>query len=146
MNRNKAILAAAMLLDEIEEDEDRNQRSVWARQFWFRGASNPYFEKLMTDLQSEGEDFFRSFAHISLSEFEEICHQVENRVKKQNTSLRVAISVEERVALTLKYLAFGDSIKTISQLFRISPQSIYSIVPEVCQALYDCLKDEYLKV
>lgn len=145
MNRNRAILAAAMLL-EMEDDNHQNRRTVWARNFWFRGASNPYYEKLITDLANEGDDFFRTFAHVSQSEFEELCRRVENRVQKQNTVMRVAISVEERVALTLKYLACGDSITTLSQLFRISPPSIYSILPEVCQALYDCLKDEFMKV
>lgn len=144
MNRNRAIIAAALLLDEM--DEDQNRRSVWARNFWFRGASNPYYEKLMIDLRNEGDDFFRTFAHVSQSEFEELCRRVENRVQKQNTVMRLAITVEERVAITLKYLACGDSITTLAQLFRISQPSIYSILPEVCQALYDCLKDEFMKV
>lgn len=145
MNRRNAIVvAAALMLDEVEEESKK--RKVWARKFWFRGASNPYYEKLMSDLSAEGADFFKHFAHITQHDFEELCGKVRNRVQRQYTVMRAPISVEERVALTLKYLACGDSISTLSQLFRISPASINKIVPEVCKALYDTMQAEYLKV
>lgn len=148
MNRNQRIFAAALMLDEIEEEEERqmNKRTMWVRNFWFRGESNPYFEKLMGDLANEGEDFYKRFAHITQPDFEELCGFVRHRVQKQYTFMRVPISVEERVALTMKYLACGDSFATLSQLFRISPQSIAMIIPEVCQAFYETMKAEYMKV
>lgn len=145
MNRRNAIVfAAALLLD--EEEEESTRRTVWARKFWFRGDSNPYFEKLMSDLSKEGPDFYKRFGHITQPDFEELCEKVRPRIQKQTTVMRVPISVEERVALTVKYLACGDSTTTLALLFRISPPSIATIIPEVCQALYDTMKDEYIKV
>lgn len=146
MNRKRPLQFAAALLLEEMEPEERSRRKVWVRNFWFRGESNPYFEKLMEDLGKEGEDFYKRFAHITQRNFEEICEQVGALVKKQDTFMRKAISVGERVAVTLKYLACGDSTSTLSQLFRISPESIKNIIPDVCQAIYVTMKDEYLKV
>lgn len=60
--------------------------------------------------------------------------------------MRIAISAEERLAITLKFLATGDSYGTLSELFRISRPSIVEIVPEVCQAIFDALKEDYLQV
>lgn len=60
--------------------------------------------------------------------------------------MRIAISVEERVAITLKFLATGESYFSISQLFRVSPSSICNIITEVCEAIYNELKDEFLQV
>lgn len=60
--------------------------------------------------------------------------------------MRVAISVEERVAVTLKHLAHGDNYNALSQVFRISRPAIAEIVPEVCAALYTTLAPEYLRV
>jgi hypothetical protein len=45
--------------------------------------------------------------------------------------------VQERLALTLHFLASGDSYISLQYLFKISKQSISSIIPEVCEALVE---------
>ncbi|CAH2015154.1 unnamed protein product [Acanthoscelides obtectus] len=40
-----------------------------------------------------------------------------------------------RLAITLRYLATGDSFQSLHFLFKVSPQLISTIVPEVCKAL-----------
>lgn len=44
------------------------------------------------------------------------------------------------------FFFLGDSYKSLMYLFRIPANTISIIIPEVCQAIYDVLKDEYLKV
>lgn len=44
------------------------------------------------------------------------------------------------------YFNVGDSYQSLSFLFRIPPTIISRIVPEVCQALFEDLKQDYLKV
>ncbi|GBP24290.1 hypothetical protein EVAR_9388_1 [Eumeta japonica] len=46
-----------------------------------------------------------------------------------------------RLALTLRYLATGDSFRSLHYLFKVSSQLISRIVPEVCLALNEALKD-----
>jgi hypothetical protein len=52
-----------------------------------------------------------------------------------------AISVQGSLAQTLRFLASGDSYVSLQYLFRISKQTISCIVPEVCEALVEKLKD-----
>ncbi|XP_046975176.1 uncharacterized protein LOC124541366 [Vanessa cardui] len=61
---------------------------------------------------------------------------------RRNTPLREAVSFQDRLAVTLRYLATGDSFTSLQYLFRISKQAISSIIPEVCQALIGGLKEQ----
>ena len=58
---------------------------------------------------------------------------------------RKAISVDERISLTLRFLAVGYSFNDIEADFKIHQTTISGIVIEVCNVIYNCLKDEYLK-
>lgn len=60
--------------------------------------------------------------------------------------MREAIAAREKLALTLRFLATGESYSSLHYQFRISVSSIALIVPEVCQAVYDALKDEFLHI
>nr|CAH7712122.1 unnamed protein product [Callosobruchus chinensis] len=55
-------------------------------------------------------------------------------IRKKNTKWRKAIPANERLAITLRFLATGDSFKSLHYLFKVSPQLISEIVPEVCNA------------
>nr|CAI5858980.1 unnamed protein product [Callosobruchus analis] len=50
-----------------------------------------------------------------------------------------------RLAITLRFLATGDSYKSLMYLFQVSYLTISLIVPEVCEAISSVLKD-YIKV
>jgi len=69
----------------------------------------------------------------------------EKKISKKDTTFRKAISVQERLALTLRFLASGDSYISLQYLFIISKQTISCIVPKVCEAIVEKLKD-YIQV
>jgi hypothetical protein len=66
---------------------------------------------------------------------------VGEKISKKDTAFRKAISVQESLALTLRFLASGDWYVTLQYLFKNSKQAISCIVPEVCEALVEKLKD-----
>jgi len=82
---------------------------------------------------------------MSSADFEFLINLVGHRIGKKNTNYRDAIPVNERLAVALRFLATGDSYHSLMYTFKMSKQSISLIVPEVCAALIDALKD-YLKV
>ncbi|XP_049944325.1 uncharacterized protein LOC126426454 [Schistocerca serialis cubense] len=88
---------------------------------------------------------FRNFTRISPTDFEYLANMISPFVSKKDTNFRKAISVNQRLAVTLRFLATGDSFQSLAYLFRISKQAISKIVPEVCGALVEVLKD-YVKI
>jgi hypothetical protein len=54
--------------------------------------------------------------------------------------MREAIPISARLAVTLRFLATGDSYHTLIYTFRISVPAISIIIPEVCQAVIKSLK------
>ncbi|KAK4325314.1 hypothetical protein Pmani_004095 [Petrolisthes manimaculis] len=71
---------------------------------------------------------------------------VHPNVKKENTRLRAAIPPEQRLSVTLRYLATGESRRSLAFQYRISHNLISKIIPEVCSAVYTALRGTYLKL
>uniref|UniRef100_A0A671KY09 DDE Tnp4 domain-containing protein n=1 Tax=Sinocyclocheilus anshuiensis TaxID=1608454 RepID=A0A671KY09_9TELE len=63
-------------------------------------------------------------------------------IQRQNTNYRDCISVGERLMITLRFLATG--MQEPNQ-FRVGVSTIRQFIPETCSAIYQVLKDKYLK-
>jgi len=82
---------------------------------------------------------------MSPSDFEFLINLIGEKISKKNTAFRKAISDQESLALTFRFLASGDYYFSFQYLFKISKQTVSCIVPEVCEALVEKLKD-YIQV
>ena len=60
--------------------------------------------------------------------------------------MRKPISAEEKLAVTLRFLATGQDYESLSFLFRISASAIKQFVPAICHYIYHVLKSHYLKL
>lgn len=98
-------------------------------------------ENQFAELCAEPSGEFSNFVRMSCSDFEYLLQKITPMVIKQDTYWRDAIPVKVRLAVTLRYLATGDSYRSLHYLFKISSQVISIIVPEVCLALNKVLKN-----
>ena len=84
---------------------------------------------------------------MSPEQFTEILNAIEPDICKQSTKMGgEPISPAERLALTLRFLATGESFRSLHFQFRISRPAISYIVTEVCEAIWKRLGTSYLKV
>ena len=119
----------------------RKERRWWQTQLYtiremYSGSS------LLADLNFQSvRGLYKNFTRISPSEFEFLINLTGKKVSKKDTVFRKANSVQESLALTLRFLASGDSYISLQYFFRISKQAISCIVPEVRKALVEKLKD-----
>nr|CAI5819399.1 unnamed protein product [Callosobruchus analis] len=79
---------------------------------------------------------------MSAVDFEYLLNRIGPHIKKSDTVMRKSIPVNERLAVTLRFLASGDSFISLSYLFKMSNQVISDIVHEVCQAIITELSEE----
>jgi len=97
---------------------------------------------LLADLNFQpASGLYKNFTRMSLSEFEFLINLFGEKIWKKDTAFRKAISVQESLALTLRFLASGELYVCLQHLFETSKQPISCIVPEVCEALVEKLKD-----
>ncbi|XP_047112265.1 uncharacterized protein LOC124789022, partial [Schistocerca piceifrons] len=59
--------------------------------------------------------------------------------------MREAISPSRRLAVTLRFLATGESFKSLAFSHRIAQPTISNVIVDVCTAICETLKDQYLK-
>jgi len=99
-------------------------------------------DNVFVELLYEPSGEFENFTRMSLSDFEYLLTLISPIISKQDTQLRNSIPAKIRLAITLRFLATGDSYKSLHFLFKVSSQIISKIVPEVCAAINQVLKNE----
>lgn len=78
--------------------------------------------------------------------FQELLIRIKPLIERKNTLFREAVSAEERLLATLRFLATGKSYEDLTFSSIISPQLLGQIIPETCRAIYNSLRKEYLRV
>lgn len=124
------------------------KRSVWVRDWLLKRCTDGAYEKSLREFREvDNQKFlFKNFLRMDEPTFNELLSKISPLIKKNDTVMRKAIPACERLAVTLRFLASGDTFKSLSVVFRIAPNTISLIIPEVCDAIYKTLKDEYLQV
>ena len=67
--------------------------------------------------------------------FEELLRYIKEDILKEDTHLRESISLEIKLALTIKFLASDNSYQDLSMCFRVHKSTIAKFI-EVCQSIY----------
>ena len=82
----------------------------------------------MAELMAEDPAAFRNFTRIGPDMFHELLQVVGPRITKNHTWFRQSINPDLKLAITLRFLATGDSYRTLMYWFRVAHNMICSIV------------------
>ncbi|XP_064796317.1 uncharacterized protein LOC135516161 [Oncorhynchus masou masou] len=123
----------------------RKRRSVWVQRWLKSRKQAGEFHRLIQELRLFVEEF-RSYFRLDGSQFDHLLQMVGARITRMDTNYRESISPVERLAICLRFLATGDSYRTIGFSFRVGRSTVAGIVPSVAQAIWDCLVGENMPV
>ena len=113
----------------------RRRHIMWVRPWLLHVA-----ELYATDIPG-----FTNYMRMTPEFFEMIKTRLEPHLARQATNYRAPISVGEKLALTIRYLATAESYTSLSSQFRVGRSTISKFLPEVCRAIQDEFTREYLR-
>ena len=128
----------------LRELQMMTKRRFWVRDIYLNRPTLGAYGTLFKELHADREYFFR-YIRMSPDRFQHLLSLVAEDIIKDTTNCRVPVSPEERLALTLRFLASGESQQSLCYSFRLGKSTVSKIVAETCSAIYLCLKDTYLK-
>jgi hypothetical protein len=118
------ISAAFLVLRNIRKKRKKYRRSVWVKDYLkCRNA------RIMRDLELNEDVLFKNFTRVSRTNFYTLLGMVELIITGHNTGFRESVPAEMKLAITLRYLATGDSFASLMYIFRISKQFVSSVLP-----------------
>lgn len=78
------------------------------------------------------------------SAFNTILGLIGDRIRKEDTNFRKAIPPDVRLALTIRFLAAGETLRSVSYNFLTARSTCCEIIPEVCSVLWEVLGPVYV--
>lgn len=123
------------------------QRSVWVRpiytveQRFLQGDSN----NLVTMLRTTDPSLYFNYFRMQVDIFDKLFVLVGSKIEKEYF-IREPISSRTRLEICIRYLASGDSMKSVGYAFRVAPNTVSKIVHETCNEIWNTLKDIVMPV
>ena len=143
------LAAAAIIIDQKKRDAENRmkkmKRTLWTRQWILDRPLYGHYEQLMSQLQATDLRGYRGFTRLDPQLFQEIVDRVGPRIQKTDTFFRKALDPGLKIAVTLRYMATGESYRSLSFAFRVGHNTISLFVPQVCKAITEEYMGEVMK-
>ena len=147
LEREKIASAAVIIAIYCDDDNvERKKRSSWVKPWLQRRDGHGFYSQLLNELRLEEVHIYKNYLRMTPKNFEEILSLIKDDISKKNTRMREPIPPEIQLAITIRFLATGNTYQDLSMCFRVHQSTIGRFVPKVCQAIYTRLKDKYFKV
>ena len=120
------------------------RRLTWCRDWLLQRSVHGDYDHLLQELHREDAKWFKNFLRIEPDFFHDMVERLTPILAKKETNCRLPLAVGLKLAVTLRFLATGNTYTSLQYSFRVSKSAISRFVPEVCQAIIDTYKNETL--
>ncbi|PIO23178.1 hypothetical protein AB205_0203050, partial [Aquarana catesbeiana] len=114
-------------------------RRYWVHPIVQNREERGQFRILYNDLRQHEEKFF-NYSRMSVNSFDELLRLLGTRLENQNTTFRNSVEPAERLLVTLRYLATGNSFASLHYEFKLGKSTVSTIVRDTCIAIWEVLR------
>ena len=119
---------------------------MFSRVWLLRRPEFGQYHQLMEELKREDVSAFKNFMRVDPLFFQELVDRLTPRLLKKDTWFQKALPPGLKVAVTLRYLATGDSYHSLMYSFRVAHNTISYMVKDVCEAIIAEYSEEVINV
>ncbi|XP_040214550.1 uncharacterized protein LOC120944863 [Rana temporaria] len=123
-----------------QEERSRRQHQYWVHPMVSHRVSTGHFCNLYSELRSYPTKFM-NFTRMSVPRFDDLLERLRPRLTRMDTVMRNSVSPEERLLVTLRFLATGQSYVTLHHYFLLGITTVSRVVKETCVAIWEELHD-----
>ena len=148
LKRTQAIAFIALLLDDDSEQENvpsRKKRLIWVKPWLRKRVEQGTFNNLFQELLVGDSTSFRDYIRMDRLHFYYLVERLYPYLVKEDKVMRESIKPAEQCCIFLRYVASGESYRSLEYQFRVSRRSISRRIPTVAKAIIDELQHQYLK-
>lgn len=120
-----------------------SQRRWWVRAINQRRSQQGASEQLVREMRRHDDEEFFQFTRLSIAKFDELLVLVGPSLLKQN-SRKDVLSPYLRLLITLRYLATGESFKSLHLTFRVGRSTVAEVVYSTCKVIQKILQPSCL--
>ena len=120
----------------------RRRHNMWVRPWLLQREERGAYHNIMADVYATDIPGFTNYMRMTPEFFETIKTRLEPCVARQTTNHIAPISVGEKLALAIRYLATGESYTSFSCQFRVGRSIISKFLPDVCRAIQEFTSGE----
>ena len=137
--------AAACLVIALILDEDKKKRGP--TRLWIRPREEEgMFSNLVQELLVEDTKTYMEMMRMNYESFKEILRFIEPYITPKHSTIETkTVSPAERLVLTIRFLATGETFRSLHFQFRIGERAISYITEEVTEAIVRYLGKEHIK-
>ncbi|XP_063062975.1 uncharacterized protein LOC134455685 [Engraulis encrasicolus] len=110
---------------------------------WTYPRSSDWWEH--TAMAYNDEQWLNDF-RVSRETFDYLCRALRPALQRRNTSFRLAIPLEKRVAIALYKLASTVEYRTVANLFAVGKTTVVTTVHAFCRAVISYLTPKHIKL
>ncbi|CAN7983390.1 unnamed protein product [Ixodes hexagonus] len=143
------ILLSCSLLALQQEMASTRKKKPRRRRWWVRPCLREretlgHANKLLPLLRSRDVEYYRDYLRMPPRTFDTLLELLGPRICKQDTRFRKAIPADHRLALAVRFLAAGETVRSSSFNFMSGRSTACHVVSEVCQAIWNILGPIYV--
>ena len=149
MEQHKKVAAALVVLAMVRKRRNvnkRRQRTIWIRSWLANRQEKSAHNNILAELRLTDGEHFRKYLRMNTETYQELLESIRPYITKQMTPLRKPISPEEQLAVTIRYLASGESMESLMYQYRIHSTTIGLFVQSECYAIVQVLVPRYMKI